>query len=55
MDHAAQNWARDNKFHSKYRTGSSSAKIWSFDHRLMQVFLHDWDKQRHPELYKELP
>jgi hypothetical protein len=55
MDHAAQNWAKDNKFHPRYRTGSSSAKIWSFDHRLMQVFLHDWDKKQHPELYKELP
>jgi hypothetical protein len=55
MDYAAKNWVLDSKFSAKYRNGTSSAKIWSFSQRLVQVFLHDLDKKQHPDLYKDLP
>ena len=56
LDFAAKYCARDSDFRPNYRTGVSSAKNWTeYGHRLTQVFLHDIDKKRHPEKYKDLP
>jgi hypothetical protein len=55
LDFAAKNLVSDDKFFIHYRTGQCSAKNWSetqAGHRLIQVFMHDIDKQRHPERYK---
>ena len=53
---AAEHLVRDKDFSPNYRTGSSSAKTWTlFSQRLTQTFLHDWDKKKHPDLYKDLP
>ncbi|MCG3179131.1 MAG: hypothetical protein BIFFINMI_01462 [Phycisphaerae bacterium] len=58
LDFAAKNICVDSKFPTVYRTGVCSAKNWSetvSSQRLIQVFLHDWDKRQHPERYKDLP
>ena len=58
LDFAAEHICTDAKFVTSYRTGVSSAKNWSetvASERLIQVFLHDIDKKRHPEKYKDLP
>ena len=53
---AAENCISDKHFSPHYRTGTTSAKHWSeYGHRLVQVFLHDIDKKRHPERYGGLP
>ena len=58
LDFAAEYLVRDADFTACYRTGVCSAKNWSETmgtHRLIQVFLHDVDKAKHPEKYKDLP
>jgi hypothetical protein len=58
LDFAAENLVQDSGFTTYYRTGTCSAKNWSETmgtHRLIQVFLHDVDKAKHPEKYKDLP
>ncbi|KKM03247.1 hypothetical protein LCGC14_1776350, partial [marine sediment metagenome] len=56
MDFAAKHLVRDGGFRSKFRNGTTSGKDWSEHlHRLTQLFLHDLDKKRHPERYKQLP
>ena len=58
LDFAAEVLVRDADFPTWYRTGMSSAKNWSETmgtHALIQVFLHDWDKRKRPEKYKDLP
>jgi hypothetical protein len=58
LDFAAENIVKDKDFPIRYRTGVCSAKNWSetmSSQRLVQVFLHDMDKKKHPEKYKDLP
>jgi hypothetical protein len=55
---AAENLVQDKDFPIVYRTGVCSAKNWSetmSSQRLVQVFLHDLDKKKHPDKYKDLP
>jgi hypothetical protein len=55
---AAENIVKDERFPLTYRTGVCSAKNWSetmSSQRLVQIFLHDMDKKKHPEKYKNLP
>ena len=55
IDFAAKRLVRDGGFLSNFRNGITSGKSWSeHAHRLTQVFLHDLDKKRHPERYKQL-
>ncbi|MBA4386584.1 MAG: hypothetical protein C0404_01305 [Verrucomicrobia bacterium] len=58
LDFAAQFLVRDDDFPVNYRTGACSAKNWSetmATHRLVQILLHDLDKRKHPDRYKDLP
>ena len=58
LDYAAEFEVTDKDFNTNYRTGVCSAKNWSetnASERLTQVFLHDVDKKKHPEKYKDLP
>jgi hypothetical protein len=56
LNFAAEKILGDADFSPDYRTGTSSAKNWSeYCHRLCQVLLHDLDKKKHPEKYKDLP
>jgi hypothetical protein len=58
LDYAAEFEVTDKDFVTFYRTGVCSAKNWSETNaaeRLTQVFLHDIDKKKHPEKYKDLP
>lgn len=58
LDFAAENIVKDADFTPYYRTGVCSAKNWSETmgtHRLIQVFMHDIDKRKHPDKYKDLP
>jgi hypothetical protein len=53
---AAEKILRDSDFKPNYRTGVCAAKNWSeYGHRLSQVLLHDIDKKKHAEKYKDLP
>ena len=58
LEFAARNFVRDESFPTHYRNGVCSAKAYSETasaHRLIQVFMHDWDKRRHPEKYGDPP
>jgi len=58
LDFAAQSVVQDKDFPTCYRTGVCSAKNWSetmSTQRLIQVFLHDWDKRKRPDQYRDLP
>ena len=56
LDFVFEFLVNDKIFSIDYRTGVSSAKTWSeHEHRLIQTFLHDYDKRKHPEKYKDLP
>lgn len=56
LDYAGEVFANDQVFSPCFRNGAASAKGWSeWGHRLCQVYLHDWDKRRHPEKYEGLP
>jgi hypothetical protein len=58
LNFAAENIVQDEWFPVTYRTGVCSAKNWSETmsaQRLVQVFLHDVDKKKHPDKYKDLP
>jgi hypothetical protein len=56
LEFAAKHLAPDGRFSDRFRVGTSSGKGWSeYGLSLTQVFLHDIDKRRHPERYKDLP
>ena len=55
LQFVADHLVKDDRFTTHYRTGTSSAKNWSETmgaHRLIQTFMHDWDRERRPELYR---
>ena len=56
LDFVYELLVNDKIFSIDYRTRVSSAKTWSeHEHRLIQTFMHDYDKHKRPEKYKDLP
>jgi hypothetical protein len=58
LDFAASELVKDSAFPTHFRNGNCSTKMWSETrsaHRLIQVFMHDVDRKRHPERYRDLP
>lgn len=58
LDFASKELMNDAGFCTNFRNGACSTKMWTetrSSHRLIQIFMHDIDKKKHPEKYDNLP